>query len=111
MGIIFLLISGVLANPVGVKNSETLESTSNLWEKKNHSLFSTKRNMHTIFMSIWTLTLSSAIDWRFLSGFCWLTGPEVLGLPGGKLCYNWILIFGEGKKIEAHNLRGLESQV
>ena len=27
------------------------------------------------------LTLSSAIDWRFLSGFCWLTGPEVLGLP------------------------------
>ena len=34
MGIIFLLISGVLANPVGVKNSETLESASNLWEIK-----------------------------------------------------------------------------
>ena len=28
-------------------------------------------------------TLSSAIDCRFLSGFCWFTGPEVLGLPGG----------------------------
>ena len=34
MGIIFLLISRVLANPVGVKNSQTLESASNLWEIK-----------------------------------------------------------------------------
>ena len=62
-------------------------------------------------MNIWTLTLSSAIDWRFLSGFCWLTGPEVLGLPGGKLCYSWILFFEKEGEIVAHNLRGLESQV
>ena len=30
------------------------------------------------------LTLSSAMDWRFLSGFCCLTAPELLGLPQGQ---------------------------
>ena len=51
------------------------------------------------------LTLSSAIDWRFLSGFCWLTGPEVLGLPGKIIIMNeiekgWSMLFYVGTEFD-----------
>ena len=47
------------------------------------------------------------MDWRFLSGFCWFTGPEVLGLPGGGRGQEQD---GEGRKYQEEDREGRKYQ-
>merc|ERR1719282_239210 len=91
-----VLVGRVLANPVRVEDSEASQSTTNtfLGDGLEVSLWlllfdGTGALWFTIGTSLgnWPLNLrptrSSAMDWRFLSGFCCLTAPELFGLPYG----------------------------
>ncbi len=63
-----------LSHPVGVEDSQPLEATT-------HAFLEITNMVKNSCSEMETTVSTSAMDCRFLSGFCCFTAPEVLGLP------------------------------